>query len=294
MYKTKTINKILYISILLFFTLGSVGCTLSAQDLTPPEQPTWAANWGFMFSLAVSSDELYYPSATFEEIYEADQTFAHWFFLETRPKNVTNVKAFITVNGIEYPMEEYSGSDGKGLWTYQSENMCNGVYDYHYRIRYKRGWYGYATKTIGSAEAPLHSEVAEFGNLVWFTHWRRPSSSTYGEITLYTPEFYDLPSPWEAIIFIQRFTQGTNPIRIAFIGLPYDETKFEIFQRPPVDQELACGDYAEIGVRWNPVPGDYHDDSTLVIACEGYHEGKWSEVRVFQIDLKGRWWWAPS
>jgi len=255
-------------------------------------------NGGFITSLIERIDELYYPSATLEEINEAGQTFAHWFFLETKPINVTNVKAYITINGVEYPMQEYSGSNGQGLWTYQSESMCNSVYDYHYRIRYKRGWYGYATKTIGSADAPLHSEVAEFGNLVWFTWGHRPSSSTSGEITLYTPEIYDLPSPpWEAIIFIQRLTQGTSPLRIAFVGLPTGETKFEVFQRPPVDQELACGDYAEIGVRWTPVLpvlGDYVDDSTLIIMCESYHEGIWRTVRVFQIDLKGRLEWVPS
>jgi len=241
-----------------------------------------------MRTLLESYDDLYYPDATFAEIGEADQTFAHWFFLETKPINVTKVSVIITVNGIEYPMQEYSGSNGQGLWTYQSESMCTSAYDYHYRIRYKRGGYGYATKTIGTADAPLHSEVAEFGSLVWFVRDERPSASTYGVVELWTPEYYDIPSPWEDIIYIQHFQEGATPLRIAFVGLPTDETKFEIFQRPPVDQELECGDYAEIGVRWNHVPGDYHDDSTLIIMCEGYHEGNWQQVRVFQIDLNGR------
>lgn len=293
----KTIKGILGISILLVLTLGSAGCTLtlSAQDLTPSEQPTWAVEGPFMRSLFENYDDLYYPDATLAEIGEADQTFAHWFFLETKPINVTNVKAFITVNGIEYPMQEYSGSNGQGLWTYQPESMCTSVYDYHYRVRYKRGWYGTATKTIGSAEAPLHSEVAEFGSLVWFVRDEQPSASTYGVVELWTPEFYDRPEPWEDIIYIQHFQDTATPLRIAYVGFlltvpPSDEAKFEIFKSPSIDQELACGDYVEIGVRWHPESPDSADDAHLVVNVEGYHDGIWRLVKTFQIDLHGRLW----
>ncbi|MBA7668967.1 hypothetical protein ES703_77088 [subsurface metagenome] len=192
-------------------------------------------------------------------------------------------------------MQEYSGSDGKGLWSFQSESMCSGVYDYHYRIRYKRGWYGYATKTIGTAEAPLHSEVAEFGSLVWFVRDERPSASTYGEVELWFPLYYDVEVPEEAIIFIQHFQDTTTPLRISYVGFPLtippaDEAKFEIFKSPPVNQELACGDYVEIGVRWNPEPPDRSDNALLAITIQGYHDGTWRIVKTFQFGLRGRFW----
>ncbi len=172
--------------------------------------------------------------------------------------------------------------------------MCNSEYSYHYRIRYKRGLYGYSTKRIDSNDTPLKTEVVEFGSATWFERGGRPSSNRVGEVKFLPESAIPNYNPREKQIFIQRLIPGDNPHRISAVGLLYDETKFEIFDRPPTTQELSCGDYAVVGVRWNLTPGDLYDNSTLVLIYQIFHDGRWVDsTPEFKITLKGRPYQPP-
>jgi len=112
---------------LLVLTGFLIGCSVKLANRTPQEFP-----WQYARD-SVATQEALYPSSTPQQIEDFGKNPAHRFILEIKPMNVSDVRAYVTVNGIEHPMQ---GSGG-GLWTFESTNECQASYSYHYRVRYK-------------------------------------------------------------------------------------------------------------------------------------------------------------
>ncbi len=136
-------------------------CGVTLKDHTPPEFP-WVSIRDY------STDALY--QATPSHIQELGLDSAHRFLLEIRPRGVSNISAYVTVNGGERRMREYQwAGGGSRLWIYENANECQSSYDYHYRVSYKINWFGgLKNATLGSSAEPLQAGVSGAGDLVWF------------------------------------------------------------------------------------------------------------------------------
>ena len=109
--RRKTMNRLLSVkniiaSMLLSFLMG---CSVQVKNHTPLEFPLNIKN------VLLGFEEFLYPESK-QQFFELSENPAHRFFLEVKPKNVSIVHAYISINGTEYVME---GSE-KGLWTYES------------------------------------------------------------------------------------------------------------------------------------------------------------------------------
>lgn len=224
-------------SMLLSFLMG---CSVQVKNHTPLEFPLNIKN------VLLGFEEFLYPESK-QQFFELSENPAHRFFLEVKPKNVSIVHAYISINGTEYVME---GSE-KGLWTYESPNECQANYSYHFRVRYKAGLYGYKSKTYGSDTEPFNANVSSFGNIVWYTDSAEPNTSI-GDVGFYPSD--DEPRT----IYVQNL-QNTE-IDIFLIGFSdmvgiHDNSDFEILNVPTLPVHLNCGDRLGFQVKWNPPEG---------------------------------------
>lgn len=212
-------------------------CSVELRDQTPPEQP-WHGG-----ELA-GPDAYLYPGSTPQEISTLGMSPRHRFLLEVRPGNVSNIQAYITVNGTERRMQ----GSGAGLWTFESPDECQAGYSYHYRVRYRAAFSGSQEKTLGSAVAPLSTTVTGFGEPVWFQELGVPSS-TDGEVHFVAGALE------EATVVVQNLrSTPIVPYSIALTsvaGAP-DNSRFQVLDVPVLPRQLDCGESLSFKVRWVP------------------------------------------
>ena len=244
-------------------------CSLSSQNLTPPEFP-WTAT-----AHLPNPSELYYGSRTQSEVIELGLSPARRFLLETKRRLVTNVSAYVTVNGVEHSMGQHSGSSGNGLWSYNTPNICQSNYDYFFRLRYKAGWYGWKSYTRGSSSQPFTVSVSHTGEFVWYLP-AGPVQSGNGVVRLSLQNR-------EQRLYLQNL--ANTRVRVDLIGFSAsdpDFSDFELFDRPPIPMPviLGCGETMNFGVRYVG-QGDLNDALDMLIKTSTeLGSGNWVENPV--------------
>ena len=248
------------------------GCSLSIKNHTPEEFP---------YVIYRDSPESVLHNNTYDGLRVLASDPAHRFILETKKQNVSNVSAFVTVNGTEHQMSVASGA----LWTYESPDQCQDEYSYHFRVRYKAGLYGYKTKRLGSAEEPLMVNVTASGQESWFVPGEGVRTGD-GSITL---------DPFDAkYIIIQNL--APYPVRIIqlwFYTRPpelNDNVNFELRDLPSYPHDLACGESLKVQVYWSTKPPDYSDRGLILLNMSKDPVGSGNYQQGFRayIELIGR------
>jgi hypothetical protein len=248
------------------------GCSLSVMDHTPDEFP-------YIGWRDVPDRTLY--TTTYDEIRALSADAAHRFLLELEPQNVSNIRAYIIVNGTEHAMV----GSGRGLWTYESSDHCQTDYTYYYRILYKAGLYGNKTKLLGNSQEPLTVGVTASGQVSWVI----PGKGVFtGDGTVTLDEF-DAED-----IIVQNL--ASYPVRIIQLwfhtkpGEVNDNDKFELRDLPQLPYDLACGETVRFRVFWRTVPPDYSDKGLVLLnmAQSAAGNGNYSQGFTAYIDLVGR------
>jgi len=224
------------VTLLLLSGMFMAGCALYSNNLTPRAfpwdvtQPDWYPS------------NLLNGNQTANELNVIRLQPATPFILETKRDNVSDVSAYVTVNGVEHAMAKYGSHNGDGIWLYHPDR-CHPSYQYHFRMRYHAGLYGWETKTIGSPAEPLSVSASGFGNLVWNRGYA-PVQSGNGQVNLNNQDR-------EAFIFLRNLQNGTIRIdSIAFDSSDPDYADFEKFDSPTTQVVLNCGDIMRFGVRY--------------------------------------------
>ena len=256
MYRSRTIQyKLTPLVVAILSGIFANSCTLKVENLTPPQFPWTAAD-------LLSLNDVLYPGSTPGAVSTLGENSAHRFLLETKRQNVTDVSTFVTVNGTEHRMTEYSGTSGNGVWFFESLDECQATYNYHFRTRYKRGLYGWATKTVGSAASPHTVQVAGSGDVIWWS----PAGDIHPSAEPGDPELKFVQDAYtEHTIIIQNLRNG--PVTLygigledGFVGATHNH-EFEVldvpteasgFPLPPAQSfVLECGESLQFRVRWN-------------------------------------------
>jgi hypothetical protein len=244
-----------------------VGCTVKLADHTPQEFPWQEARD------RLNPDEVLYSVSTPQQIADLGENPAHRFILEVKPKNVSDIRAYITVNGVEHPMQ---GSGG-GLWTYESTNECQASYSYNYRVRYKAGLYGQRTSTLGSA-TPFSTAVTNFGDAIWYEPGGAPTTNE-GSVYFVAPGQPGSVGITEVTIVVQNLRNtAIVPYSIGFADLPGypDNAQFEVINVPVLPVQLNCGDSIRFQVKWNPPSSTAISFGALRILANSIGGSDWS------------------
>jgi len=151
----------IYAKILLFVSLCllCMGCTLTLKNQTSKTFP-----WLLSELSVVDFPDLFMYDATYNRLMLINDDPKHTFNLEVKPQNVTNIRCFVTVNGIEHEMQ--IDPHFSRLYTWTPDTPFGEPVEYYFRARYKRGGYGYATKYVGSATEPFRVEPVGYGYAV--------------------------------------------------------------------------------------------------------------------------------
>ena len=223
------------------------GCSLSLKNHTPAEFP-------YVGYRDTPASTLYIN--TYVKLESLSYYPAHRFLLEVKPKNVTNIRAYVVLDGVQHLMD----GSGSGLWTYESPNQCQNQYSYRYFVRYRAGLYGNKVKTLGSPEEPLIVNVSAAGQESWFVPGESVRTGD-GTITLYPYDAKD--------IVIQNL--APYPVRIIqlwFYNRPgelNDNNKFELLSLPTLPFDLSCGESITVRVHWKTEPPDYSDKGVIFV-----------------------------
>lgn len=187
----------------------------------------------------------------------------HIFYvnISTEYIDTRTIKAFITVNGIEYPM---IGNQG-GLWKFESLNKCNSEYKYFFRVNYESS----NNRYLGTNANPFTAVVAESGKTSWYSPGKTPTDKVFagsGSVII------DQGSR-EIVI------QNLSPNRVRIVQLwfysgplvsPQDSAnndQFRILDLPPHGTELVnCGDSLKFRISWiQPPPPPFVSQAKCVI-----------------------------
>ena len=262
-----------------FFLIAATGllsaCTVEIANRTPTNFPWTQAE-------VPPRSGLFYPESTSEQLGEMVLNPMHRFALEVKPKNVSNISAFITVNGTEYPMTQYRGTSGKGLWVFQSPNECQASYRYYYRVRYKAGSSGWKSETLGSQSEPLTATVVGSGSLIW---WIVGVAPPLGNGTVRIGESESRP------LHFQNLANGRLRIdSLGFDAQDPDVEDFELVGRPTTPFAMTCGQGMKFDVKYGG-PGTSGDSRVLLVIPKSYElgPGNWRDAPPpIILTLEGR------
>lgn len=237
----------------------TTGCAVSLRDHTAHEFPSDLRD-------RRPASQTLYTGSTPQEVVEASADFKHKFLLEVKPKNVSNIRAFVNVDGQEHAMSEHDGSTGKGLFVYAPEtpDCSKDAYQYYYRVRYNAGAYGAKTKYLkDDNDQPFEALVLGSGRYVW---WSSRSYAVTGNGSISMRATMDGEGK-RTRLYIQSLTQ--SPMRVSFIGLSSsgDTEKFAL-ENMPSSRELRCQDFLTFDLVWTPVPPDFEDSIRLAFEVE--------------------------
>jgi len=223
------------------------GCSVSLKDHTPEEFPYIA--W------RDTPDSTFY-TRTYDELRAFYLNPEHRFLLEVKPKNVSNVRAVINVNGQDYQMD----GSGAGLWKYESTNKCQQEYSYWYHVHYKAGMYGNKVEKLGSTEQPFTVKVSSYGQENWFVPGQGVQT---GDGTIRVQPF-----DGDSIVIQNTAPYPVRIIQLWFYtraGEPNDNSKFTLHDLPTLPYQLNCGDSVKVRVHWNTTPPDYSDKALILL-----------------------------
>jgi hypothetical protein len=177
----------------------------------------------------------------------------HRFMLLVEPTGTDEVKAFVTVNGIQHPMIAHQ----RGLWTFESPDQCNRDYTYYYQVGC-----GVVSDRLGSASSPFTATVQGWDNIGWYV-----SGEGYVNTILGTVDFMYRGA---RTIIIQNMRPEATIQRIEFYPdeMAEDNEKFEIRDLPTLPAILRCGEVLEFEVFWDQQGLDLRDYGTIVIFAE--------------------------
>ena len=267
--------KLCLIVLLLSLTCG---CKIYLKDLTSEFQPAWGNT--------KTHDVFYLASKA--EVRDASQSLNHYFFLEIKPQRVHRIQPTVIINGNAHAMSEVRGTDGAGVWLLKLDNMCSSTYDYYYTVTYKNNHsQAEKVKKLGGPDNVFHSEVTDWGSLIWVQKYGKPSPYRTGnEVELYFREGGS--SMYETDIYLQNLSP-TRKFKVTHAAVIQNEEKFEIYDPVNIGQELLCGHNITFGVRWKR---DYSHPTTdfgaLVIDYQYWNNGGWVNTEEpFVINLKG-------
>jgi hypothetical protein len=228
-------------------------------------------------------EETFYTN-TYDKLAALESKPAHRFLLELKPKNVSDVRASVILNGVNHGMVEYGNGAQGGLWTYESANQCQERYSYYFRVKYKAGLYGNKSVTLGSPQDPFIVNVTAYGKEIWFVPGEGVRVGD-GSITLYPHDSKDL--------VVQNL--APYPVRIIqlwFYSRPgelNDNNKFELRDLPTFPYDLLCGEFLKVKVYWKTEPPDYSDNGLVFLnmSKDPAGTGNYSQGFRAYIDLKG-------
>ncbi len=253
------IRAVVFLSLTICLSI-TTSCTVALRNHTAYEFP-----WTGRDKRPLS--ETLYPTSTPQEVVEASTDFKHKFLLEIKPDNgVSNVKAFVNVNGQEHVMIEHSGTTGKGLFVYVPTGLqCDvDAYEYFFRVGYNAGLYGWKTKYLkDQGDRSFKAPVLGAHRYVWWSGYHDPAIGNADILLRATMEGQGK----QAKFYIQSLS--SKPLRVSFIGLSTggDAAKFNLVNMP-VSRELACQGFLTFDLVWQPVPPDFEDIITLTFEVE--------------------------
>jgi len=232
-----------------------------------------------------AAEAMLYPGSTPGQLRAFMTSPAHRFLLEAQPYGgASNVRPLVVVDGVEHAMTGYGGSGGGGLFAYEATPQCTRErYDYRFIVRYRAGWFGERSETLGSAGMPLPAVIDGHGQLVWFVTGSQPKHAN-GSIKVLNGTNNN-----ETVVRVQNLSD--TPTRITLIGWVFGEAdapKFQLLNLPAYPHELACGQSLEFTVKWNPVGNDLDDLARLGIMSQ-YRtmSGTWSGLPTIFISARG-------
>lgn len=248
-------------------------CSVQLNNVTPSEFPyiSWKHH---------PSTTLY--TSTYDKLRALESEPAHRFLLEVKPKNVTNVEPLVYYNGTYHNMTNLN----LGLWAFESENQCQGSYEYFFKVKYRAGLYGDQSETLGSSTEPLKVEVSNFGKLSWFSPTSGAMGGSINDGSTAGDLDFKSSGPGAMIvrdIKIQNLSASQATINAITLPSEFpDNNRFTIREAPTLPVVLNCGESVTFNVLWNPpnVPAPYSNGRLDVVANNNF----WHAV----ILLKGQ------
>ena len=193
----------------------------------------------------------------------------------------SNVRPAVVVGGVEHAMTAYGGG---GLYSYEAQPQCTGnYYDYRFLVRYRAGWFGNQTATLGSAAAPVRATIDGASSLVWFVTGSQPKHAD-GSIKVLNGTNNN-----ETVVRVQNLSD--TPIRVTLIGWGVSEPdapKFQLLNLPAYPYEMSCGQGFSFTVKWNPVGNDLDDLARLgILSQHRTTSGTWASLPMIVISARG-------
>jgi hypothetical protein len=256
--------------------LALAGCGVRLKSQTP-------GSFTYTHDDLAAVEAPLYPESTPGQLGTLLQSPAHRFLLEVQPYGgASNVRPVAVVDGVEYPLARH-GATG-GLYVYEAQPPCpRNYYDYHFQVRYRAGWLGNRTTTLGSAATPFRVAIDGAPALVWFVAGMEPKRAN-GSMKVVNGVNGN-----ETVVRVQNLSD--TPIRVATIGWVIgepDAPKFELLNRPVFPHVLTCGQSIDFTVKWNPVGSDLDDMARFGIRSQ--HQttsGTWDNDTTIFITARG-------
>lgn len=217
---------IVYISLLV--SILFTACDVKHIDLTPQEFP-------FVYDRDAGNGS---TSQINIAMVDENLIHEHRFMLEVKPESavkVSSIKAYITVNGIEYPME----GSGIGLWSYVATDKCVPNYTYSFRTTHDTEYTNVPTKTTVSGSHDI--SVSNYGDFVWFV-LGYPVSSSHMDVTYY------INPPNEKIIIRNL---SSTPLALLSLTVTVQGIGGYFLLNDPTPLTLKCGESTSFEISWN-------------------------------------------
>jgi hypothetical protein len=251
----------------LFIAASTVcGCNLSTRNQTP-----FNFKWSMPDDLVPASETLN-GVPTVERLLELGGDPAYRFLLETKQDSlVSNVRAYVTVNDIEYPMLSPPNDNGSHLWTFVIPDECSISYRYFFRVTWSIPVYGSQTRHIHSAAQPAAVNVRNPGTMVWWSGAAMEQTSGAGYAVLRD----DWPRTAKLHVQNRQSSARRRINRIELDTSNPDSSKFQLLNLPALPLVIGCGGRTSFEVQWNPTgpvsgPESDRDDAVNVLIHESH------------------------
>lgn len=261
------------------------GCSVATKTHTP-----FTFFWrDFSASDASGSPRTLNGASTAMLISELGLNPAHRFILETKGQGpVSNVQAYVTINGVEYPMLPSPAPIGTRLFTFVPQSECTPTSQYSHRVTFDAPLGG-GNFRVPAGTGTYAVNVENFSKLVWYTGFATHESGS-GEVGL---------SPDHPVgnVHFKNYLGADAKRRVESISIDPafpDAAKFEIVSTPTLPAILDCGQELQFQVKWHSPAGaynpanDYNDNANVLIHyAQPIDAVNWSPVATpFVVKLK--------